>query len=97
MVKPRLKSYWSRLTRHSGTRSPALVFDHWFNDPGVLVRVEFRSSAGFAEEPNLALVAAALTLALARVQLHGVTHRVIAFTVTDNILVEQPRLSEPLE
>jgi hypothetical protein len=70
------------------------VFDHWFDDAGVLVRVEFRVSANSETFLGLDLVPEALKLAATRLHSLGVTHRVMTYTVRDGRLNNEPALSQ---
>ncbi len=80
----------------SAARSIVVVFDHWYDETGVLVRVEFTSRAPGDEVPDLARVLEACDLAAAHVEEHGVTHRVMAYRVVDGRLDPAPRLAEPV-
>jgi len=69
------------------------VFDHWFDHPGVLVRVVVHDAAGTSPHEH---VPVALWQALAWLAAHGVTHRVLTFQVRDGRLDLAPELAVPV-
>lgn len=88
-VRPALSRCWKKLIQHRH-RSIMVVFDHWYDETGVLVRVEFLSRNPDEAVPDLALVLRARTLAIEYIQEHGLTHRVMAYRSPTVIWIRCP-------
>ena len=77
---------------HAENSQLVTTFDHWFDQTGVLVRVEFYASQIWDDQPDVLLVDRALREAVKYVSANGVTHRVISFEVRDGVLDITPQL-----
>lgn len=95
-VRPVMARHWERLGRFLGSKTLVATFDHWFDDPGVLVRVDFQVSDSHSLAPDLELVEVALQNASLYIKTHGLTHRLLSYQVIDGRLSTVPTLEWPL-
>jgi hypothetical protein len=94
-VKPAVARFWSSAT--SRMRKNAVVrFDHWIDESGVLLRIEFRPKDEGQAAPDLDLVLEAVRRAEEHILELGLTHRVMTYSVVDGELEAKVRLSEPI-
>lgn len=83
-----------RLRRSDGVVTT--VFDHWFDESGVLVRIECRLREGDPTDVVDALIPVALRRAGAWIEDHGITHRVVKYRIERGALADHPELSQPV-
>lgn len=97
-VQPVLEQMWQKIRR---SRRPPLktrmVFDHWFNRSGVLVRTIILIEPEAENIDVRSLVAQTLEQATHYIHKHPVTHRVLTYEVIDGRLTGVPILTEPVQ
>lgn len=93
-IKPATSRLWATMSDRIRRRT-VVRFDHWFDDPGLLVRVECKTRI-HGGEPQFDLVSEAVRRALAAVDQQGLTHRVLTFVVLDGELQDKVERTCPL-